>query len=144
VTAFDESLFQELTTIGISAFADVVTFPVGELPATPPPRYLTFEEVSSRHPVHLDGGSGVAEYRFQLNAWAVKYSDCRAIREKIRERFNGLNRADIGAATLTRLRACRIDSTGHDFSSPIDGSKSGRHRIRIDILFWLTETVTPV
>lgn len=144
MTTFDESLFQELTKLGASAFADVVTFPLGELPATPAPRYLTFEEISSRHPVHLKGGSGAAEYRIQVNAWAVKRSDCQVIREKIRERFNGLSRADIGTTTTTRVRSCHLDGSGHDFSRPIDGSKSGRHRIWQDILIWVSETVTPV
>lgn len=141
--SFRRSIAAQLLAIGQSVFPDVQVHPAGVTPSASVTRYIAYQRISAVHARHLGGGTGLANPRYQITAWARKASDANAIAERIRIHLDNL-RGDVGeAGDLERVNGSFLQDDQDTFESPTDASQEGWHGVTMDFTFWHEETETP-
>ncbi len=137
------SLFRQLQAVARNVFADADAYPMGALPKKPPQHFITFQRVSNVHHRHLLGGSGIAASRWQIDCWARYAADADKLYEAVRKSTDNLTGSIGVAGSLTNIEVTFLEGDTEEFVPPVDGSQTGRARVRMDVLIWAPETVTP-
>lgn len=137
------SLFRHLQATARNVFSDADCYPMAALPKNPPQHFITFQRVSNVHHRHLTGGLGMAASRWQIDCWARYAADADTLYEAVRKSTDNLTGSIGTAGSLTNIEVSFLEGDTEEFVPPIDSSQTGRARVRMDVLIWAPETVTP-
>ncbi len=101
--------------------------------------FITFNVTSEAHDHSMDGATGMANPRIQIDVWAEKISDRVITAEAIRTSMDGF-RGDMGDDDLN-IRSCFLqDKT--NFQEPTgEGKGKPVYRSSIDFSIWHVESV---
>jgi hypothetical protein len=91
---------------------------------------ILYTRISGERDHVLQGPSGMAHPRFQLDAFAETYTGAKALANAIREALDGYR----GTAAGTRIGSCLIDSERDIYESEIE-----IYRISQDYMIWCDE-----
>ena len=104
-------------------------YPVA-LPQSPTYPLILYTKITGMRDHHLQGPSGHAHPRFQIEAWAKTYTEAKTLADAIREALDGYS----GTAAGTKLGSCLIESERDDYQNEIDV-----HRVIQDYFTWHEE-----
>jgi hypothetical protein len=137
-------IYQHLKENGkVSAIVGDRIYPLGEVDETVKPPYVTFQRISNVHERHLNGGTGLAHPRWEINVWARGALENDNLAEAIREAMDNFSGdVDTGAGTFD-VRSVFLEDDEQDFEPSFDGSGRGVWRTRMDFIIWHGETITP-
>ena len=141
--SFRRSFSDQLLSIARGVFSDAQVDPAGVTPSKAVTRYLAYQRISAVHARHLGGGTGLANPRYQVTAWARRAADANALAEAVRKQLDNL-RGEIGNADdLERVNGSFIQDDQDTFEAPQDASQEGWHGVIQDFNIWHEETQTP-
>ncbi|MFA5546647.1 MAG: DUF3168 domain-containing protein [Sphaerochaetaceae bacterium] len=100
------------------------------LPQSPTYPLILYTKISGDRDHVLQGASGMAHPRFQIDAWAETYTAAKTLADAIREALDGYR----GTASGTRIGSCLIDSERDIYESEIK-----IYRVSQDYLVWHDE-----
>lgn len=92
--------------------------------------YVTFQRISTPRIRDLQGLSGLAHPRFQIDAWAVSRASAKAIIDAVRAAFDGHS----GTASGVTVKAVSSQDEGAEIDP-----ESGLYRARYDVMIWHEE-----
>lgn len=124
----DDALYARLTTASAAALVGTRVYPV-LAPQNVAYPCLTWQRISRTEVDSLQGPSGYADVRIQVDCWAKTYSQARALAKAVRADLNGWDNDGLPIAD------CRLDSD-RDLFDPRAEPKL--YRTTLD--FILTET----
>ena len=104
-------------------------YPVA-LPQSPTYPLILYTKITGMRDHHLQGPSGHAHPRFQIEAWAKTYTEAKTLADAIREALDGYS----GTAAGTKIGSCLIESERDDYQNEIDV-----HRVIQDYFTWHEE-----
>ncbi len=103
-------------------------------PATIPqnPEYplVLYMKITGVRSHHLQGPSGSAHPRFQVEAWAATYAEVKALANAIREALDGYS----GTVSGCKVRSILIQSERDSYESAVEC-----HRVIQDYMIWHNE-----
>ena len=110
---------------------DITTrcYPVA-LPQSPTYPLILYTKITGMRDHHLQGPSGHAHPRFQVEAWSKTYTEAKTLADAIRKALDGYS----GTASGTVIRSCLIESERDDYQKEIDV-----HRVIQDYFTWHVE-----
>ena len=77
-----------------------------KLPQKPTLPAVTYQRISGERVHDMSGASGLAEPRFQFDAWADKYLDAKSVADAIRKRLDGFK----GLAETDTVQSALLES----------------------------------
>jgi len=91
--------------------------------------YIVIQMVDKQHAHHLQGASGIAWTRLQLNIVAANYRSAKEVAATIWVALGGFRgQVDVNGEAV-QIKHCMMDSEQDNFDPPIDGSQKGRHLV---------------
>lgn len=91
---------------------------------------LSFRRISELHDHDLDGGSGIARARMQIDCWSKTASAAESLAEQVRTLLQGYS-GTIGSVTATSVVLDNVVSLPEP---PIDSSDDWRFHIALDFI----------
>ena len=137
------SLFTHLQATVRDVFVDADVYPVDALPKDTRKRYVIYQQVSSEHIRHLEGGAGMVRQRWQFDCWAPTMTDAGLMSDAIRISLDNRTTAIGDAENLTPIRGVFLENDSESFTPPTDSSQVGHARVTMDFVIVLNETITP-
>ena len=104
-------------------------YPVA-LPQSPTYPLILYTKITGMRDHHLQGPSGHAHPRFQIEAWAKTYTEAKTLADAIREALDGYS----GTAAGTKIGSCLIESEQDIYESEIEV-----YRVIQDYFIWHEE-----
>ena len=104
-------------------------YPVA-LPQSPTYPLILYTKITGMRDHHLQGPSGHAHPRFQIEAWAKTYTEAKTLADAIREALDGYS----GTAAGTKIGSCLIESEQDIYESEIEV-----YRVTSDWFIWHEE-----
>jgi len=104
-------------------------YPVA-LPQSPQYPLILYTKITGMRDHHLQGPSGHAHPRFQIEAWAKTYTEAKTLADAIREALDGYS----GTAAGTKIGSCLIESEQDIYESEIEV-----YRVTSDWFIWHEE-----
>ena len=90
-------------------------YPVA-LPQSPTYPLILYTKITGMRDHHLQGPSGHAHPRLQIESWSKSYSEAKTLAAAIRKALDGYS----GTASGTVIRSCLIESERDIFESEIE------------------------
>jgi len=142
----NRAIYEYLTeSPAVTALVGDRIYPIGATPTAISYPYITHQAVSASHTRHMSVGSGLAEHRWEFNAWSTSSDEAYQVGEALRELLDNRHGLTMGTGTSeVSVRGVFLDDQDLSAEFPTDGSKVGVHRARLDFIIWNNETVTPV
>jgi hypothetical protein len=100
------------------------------IPQSPVYPLILYTKISGMRDHALEGPSGMAHPRFQIEAWAETYDEAKGLSEAIRSALDGYT----GTSDSTYIGSCLLDSERDIYESEIDV-----FRILQDYIIWHNE-----
>ena len=104
-------------------------YPVA-LPQSPQYPLILYTKITGMRDHHLQGPSGHAHPRFQVEAWSKTYTEAKTLADAIREALDGYS----GTAVGTKIGSCLIESERDDYQNEIEA-----FRVIMDFFVWHEE-----
>ena len=104
-------------------------YPVA-LPQSPQYPLILYTKITGMRDHHLQGPSGHAHPRFQIEAWAKTYTEAKTLADAIREALDGYS----GTAAGTKIGSCLIESEQDIYESEVEA-----FRVIMDFFVWHEE-----
>jgi len=110
---------------------DITTrcYPV-TIPQSPTYPLILYTKITGTRDHHLQGPSGHAHPRFQIEAWSKTYTEAKTLADAIREALDGYS----GTAAGTKIGSCLIESEQDIYESEIEV-----YRVTSDWFIWHEE-----
>ena len=117
--------------INDSTVKDITTrcYPV-TIPQSPQYPLILYTKITGMRDHHLQGPSGHAHPRFQVEAWAKTYTEAKTLADAIREALDGYS----GTASSTKIGSCLIESEQDIYESEVEA-----FRVIMDFFVWHEE-----
>jgi hypothetical protein len=100
------------------------------LPQDPTYPLIVYYKVTGMRDHHLQGPSGLAHPRFQVEAWATTYDAAKALANAIREALDGYS----GTQGTVRIGSILIESERDTYEDAVSC-----HRVIMDFYVWHSE-----
>jgi hypothetical protein len=141
VGALRRAMFAELRQLAQEVDGRARVYALGATPVDgTPDLYVTWKRVDTVHERHLAAGAGLASARYDVNCWARKLSDAETLAELYRTRLD--NRTGPIGDAQDSIDVSAIYVEGEDQDNERDAAGAW-HRIRLDILVWFGESISP-
>jgi hypothetical protein len=141
---FHEAFYEELEGIAQNVDGNARAYPMGDMPADAPDRFITFDRTSNEHVRHLGGGSGLTTASYLVACWGGSTKDVHELHDAVRERLDN-KRGEIGGANNTHeVRGIFLANDTEDYVPPTDMTTQGRHAVVMELTIVYGETVTPI
>ena len=128
-TTIEEAIRDILVTDnGVKAITTRV-YP-GYVPQDPTYPLIVYMKVTGERDHHVQGPSGFAHPRFQVEAWAETYAAAKALANAIRAKLDGYT----GTTGTVKIRSTLIESEQDIYESALPC-----HRISMDFIVWHDE-----
>lgn len=98
---------------------------------------ITFRRISEPHDHNLDGASGIAQARVQIDCWARSAATADNVAEQVRLVLQGYS-GTLGTITATSVV---LDNVVSIPEQPKDASDEWRYHIALDFLIFYRESV---
>ena len=102
----------------------------GKIPQNPEYPLIVYYKVTGNRDHHLQGPSGLAHPRFQVEAWATTYDAAKALANAIREALDGY-KGTVGAVAIGSIL---IESERDVYEDAVSC-----HRVIMDFFVWHSE-----
>lgn len=121
----------------LSGWSDLAALVADQIyPLTAPqnavPPFITYQRVSAPRLRSTTGGSGQANPRFQIDAWAATYAEVKALAQQVRLALDNFR----GAVAGVTIRSCSLESD-RDLIDPEADPRL--YRVSHDFLIWHDE-----
>lgn len=103
--------------------------------------YIVGMVVDKQHAHHLQGASGIAWTRLQLNIVGANYRSAKETADVVRMALDGFRGAVDVNGEMVQIKHCMLDMEQDNFDPPVDGSQKGRHQVIQDWKIANEETV---
>jgi hypothetical protein len=105
----------------------------GVAPQTEATPYISFFRISTPRIRSINGPSGLAYPRFQIEAWSEDFNVAKQVIDAVRRAIDGF----IGTVGGFKVRAASVQDEGDDFDDV-----TRQHRARLDVMIWHDEATS--
>lgn len=112
----------------------------GRVPTSAGDTYISYTKISNVHVRHVDGGSGLATARVQVDCVAPKPDSAYNVYDAVRRTLDNFRGTlGTGSNTLT-VRSCVLDNDREVWAQPVAARQEGPCREAMDFLITYVET----
>lgn len=106
--------------------------------------YVTYQEIDGQTPGGLDGPSGLADRRLQVNAVAASYGQAKLIARllcgtRADVRFDGFKGSLTVGSVSVDVRRVRLTDMRDVYDQPVHGGSRGEYEVQMDFMVCFDE-----
>lgn len=139
--ALRRALFAELRQLAQEQDGRARVYALGSTPADKTPDlYITWNHVDAVHEFHLEAGAGLAHARYDVNCWGRRLAAVEGLAEALLVHLHVRHGLIGDAEDGVQVEGIFVEGSAQAFELDAAG---GWHRVKLDILVWFRERVTP-
>jgi len=123
---------------GVSAIVAARIYPWDRVPQNAPLEYITYFRVASNHIHDMSGPSGLVNPHMQVDCWAEKYSEAKALAKQTRLALDGYTGSVTISTDSVTFRQIHMDDESDMFIPAGAGAETGPARVSQDYTIWHT------